>query len=68
MHKKNKAGRGVEELGTKRGSGDRQIGDKRERERVTGGVDDNEGGCMRRMRLGETGRSLAPREGTAIVG
>ena len=32
-----------------------------------GCFDDNEGGCMRRMRLGETGRSLGPREGAAIV-
>ena len=44
-----------------------QIGDERESERVVGGVDNNEGGYMRRMRLGETGRSLGPREGAAIV-
>ena len=36
------------------------IGDKRERERerVTGGVDEHEGGCMRRTRPGEAGREL----------
>ena len=48
--------------------GENGIGDKRERERIMGGLDEHKGRCMGRTSLGEVGRSLGPREGAAIIG